>query len=74
MPPSRISTPIPRLEPNHQYTRTMFSLVGCDENHSAEDDFVRSDDGLFGRGIAEPLLNMPESARGESRMSLFWCD
>jgi hypothetical protein len=48
-----------RLEPNRQYARTMFSLAGCDEDYSEEDDFNRSDAALLGRGSAEPLLNMP---------------
>lgn len=48
-----------RLEPNRQYARTMFSLAGCDEDHTAEGEFDRADNNLLGRGAAEPLLNMP---------------
>lgn len=51
-----------RLEPNHRYARTMFSLAGADENHFAEDDFPRGSIRLLGRGGAEPLLNIPSLA------------
>lgn len=48
-----------RLEPNHLYARTMFSLAACDEDHFAESDFRQNDNSLFGRGTAEPLLGLP---------------
>ncbi|MFC4227678.1 ThiF family adenylyltransferase [Hoeflea alexandrii] len=48
-----------RLEPNHLYARTMFSLAGCDEDHTAESEFDRAENDLLGRGAAEPLLNLP---------------
>ncbi|MER8408154.1 ThiF family adenylyltransferase [Mesorhizobium sp. M1307] len=48
-----------RQEPNRRYARTMFSLAACDEDHYDEDDFEWHDNGLFGRGAAEPLLGLP---------------
>jgi len=48
-----------RQEPNRRYARTMFSLAACDEDHYDEDDFELHDNGIFGRGDAEPLLGLP---------------
>lgn len=47
-----------RLKLNRLHIRTMLSLAEGDEDHTAEDDFDRSDNGLLGRGASELLLNM----------------
>lgn len=48
-----------RLDPNHQYARTIFSLAGGDEDHFGEDDFNPGSSKLLGRGGVEPLLGIP---------------
>ncbi|TIP49782.1 MAG: ThiF family adenylyltransferase [Mesorhizobium sp.] len=48
-----------RQEPNRLYARTVFSLAACEEDHYSEDEFEPHDNGLFGRGAAEPLLGLP---------------
>lgn len=48
-----------RLEANEKYARTLFYLAACEEEHFAEDSFVRAPDMLLARGSAEPLLNSP---------------
>ncbi|MEB8536881.1 ThiF family adenylyltransferase [Acidithiobacillus ferriphilus] len=48
-----------RLEPNHLYARTEFSLAACEEEHIAETAFTRTPNLLLARGNAEPLLGMP---------------
>ncbi len=48
-----------RLEPNHLYARTEFSLAACEEEYVAETAFTRAPNLLLARGNAEPLLGMP---------------
>jgi hypothetical protein len=48
-----------RLEPNHLYARTEFSLAACEEEYIAESAFTRAPNLLLARGNAEPLLGMP---------------
>jgi hypothetical protein len=48
-----------RQDPNRLYARTRFSLAACDEDHYSEDSFQAADNGLLGRGAAEPLLGLP---------------
>lgn len=48
-----------RLEPNHLYARTEFSLAACEEEYTAETAFTRAPNLLLARGDAEPLLGMP---------------
>lgn len=48
-----------RLEPNHLYARTEFSLAACEEEYIAETAFTRTPNLLLARGNAEPLLGMP---------------
>lgn len=48
-----------RLDPNHAFARTIFSLAGGDEDHCAEDDFEAGSTKLLGRGGQEPLLAIP---------------
>lgn len=48
-----------RLEPNHLYARTEFSLAACEEEYVAETAFTRAPNPLLARGDAEPLLGMP---------------
>jgi len=52
-----------RQEPNALYARTIFSLAACDEDHFPEDGFARKENGLLGRGAAEPLLGLPALRR-----------
>jgi len=51
-----------RLEPNHLYARTLFSLAACEEEFTAEDDFPVSENLVLGRGAREPLLGLPSLA------------
>lgn len=55
-----------RLEPNHLYARTEFSLAACEEEYTAEAAFTRAPNLLLARGNAEPLLGMP-MLRGAAR-------
>lgn len=48
-----------RLEPNHLYARTQFSLAACEEEYVAEGEFTRSPSSTLGRGDTEPLLGLP---------------
>lgn len=48
-----------RLEPNHLYARTEFSLAACEEEYLAECSFARTPNPILARGNAEPLLGMP---------------
>ncbi len=48
-----------RLEPNHLYARTEFSLAACEEEYIAEEVFVPSANPILGRGALEPLLGLP---------------
>lgn len=48
-----------RHDPNRLYARTRFSLAACDEDHHSEDSFQVAENGLLGRGAAEPLLGLP---------------
>jgi hypothetical protein len=48
-----------RLDPNHLYARTQFSLAACEEVHFAEATFIRAPNALLARGDVEPLLGLP---------------
>lgn len=48
-----------RLESNHLYARTEFSLAACEEEYVAEEAFVPSANPILGRGALEPLLGLP---------------
>ena len=48
-----------RLEPNHFYARTEFSLAACEEEYFAETAFTCTPNPILARGNAEPLLGMP---------------
>lgn len=48
-----------RLDANRRYARTQFSLAACEEDHTAEVDFARTENAILGRGAAEPLLGLP---------------
>ncbi len=48
-----------RLEPNHRYARTTFSLAACEEEYFAEAEFTSSENTMLGRGAKEPLLGLP---------------
>ncbi len=48
-----------RLEPNHLYARTLFSLAACEEEYLTETAFTRTPNLILARGNAEPLLGMP---------------
>jgi proteasome lid subunit RPN8/RPN11 len=48
-----------RLEPNHRYARTRFSLAACEEEYDAEADFTAAANPILGRGAKEPLLGLP---------------
>ncbi len=48
-----------RLEPNHQYARTTFSLAACEEEYFAEAAFTTAANPILGRGAEEPLLGLP---------------
>ena len=52
-----------RLDPNDGFARTIFSLGGGDEDHSAEDEFEAGSTKLLGRSGLEPLLGLPELGR-----------
>jgi len=51
-----------RLEPNRDFTRTLFSLAAVDEDHLSEDDFEVGPNPVFARGSLEPLLGLPALA------------
>lgn len=48
-----------RLEPNHLYARTQFSLAACEEEYISEGTFMRTQNALLARGDVEPLLGLP---------------
>lgn len=48
-----------RLEPNELYARTTFSLAACEEEYTAEQDFIASTSPILARGAQEPLLGLP---------------
>ena len=48
-----------RLEPNHRYARTTFSLAACEEEYFAETEFTSAANPMLGRGAKEPLLGLP---------------
>jgi proteasome lid subunit RPN8/RPN11 len=48
-----------RLEPNHRYARTTFSLAACEEEYFAEEEFISAANPVLGRGAKEPLLGLP---------------
>jgi len=48
-----------RLEPNHLYARTEFSLAACEEEYFAETAFTRTPNLILARGNAEPLAWIP---------------
>lgn len=48
-----------RLEPNHRYARTTFSLAACEEEYFAEAGFTSAANPMLGRGAREPLLGLP---------------
>ena len=58
-----------RHDSNSRYARTMFSLAACEEEYTAEDEFVVDDHSGLGRGAKEPLLGLPALAlpRGAKR-------
>lgn len=51
-----------RLEPNERYARTTFSLAACEEEYTAEQEFVASPSVVLARGTQEPLLGLPTLA------------
>ena len=48
-----------RLEPNHLYARTIFSLAACEEEYFPSSAFPREPDQSLARGDLEPLLGLP---------------
>jgi hypothetical protein len=48
-----------RLEPNHLYARTQFSLAACEEEYLSEATFMHTPNALLARGDVEPLLGLP---------------
>lgn len=47
-----------RLDGNRPYARTKFHLAACEEDYSAEDEFVARPNHVLARGDAEPLLGI----------------
>ena len=54
-----------RLEPNHLYARTEFSLAACEEEYIAEEVFVPSANPILGRGALNHSSVCPFSDRHE---------
>jgi len=56
-----------RLDPNHNYARTRFSLAACEEEHEPEDSFPKSENAELALGDREPLLGIPSLGRTQTR-------
>jgi hypothetical protein len=56
-----------RLEPNERFARQTFSLAACEEEYTAEADFIAAPSPVLARGAQEPLLGLP--ALREKRMA-----
>lgn len=51
-----------RLDANHLYARTVFSLAACEEEYVSEAEYTAGASSVLGRGDAEPLLGLPSLA------------
>lgn len=52
-----------RLDGNHGYARTIFSLAAGEQDSSSEDDLTKSERVCLAVGLEEPLLGLPGLAR-----------
>lgn len=59
-----------RLESNERYARTTFSLAACEEDYTAEHEFVVSPNPMLARGSEEPLLGLPILAERKNASSI----
>ncbi|WP_099610062.1 ThiF family adenylyltransferase [Vibrio fujianensis] len=55
-----------RHEPNHMFSRTIFSLAACEEEFESDSAFDCSQNLLIGSGLEEPLLGIPGLAKSRS--------
>ena len=55
-----------RHEPNHMFSRTIFSLAACEEEFESDSAFDCSQNPLIGSGLEEPLLGIPGLAKSRS--------